>query len=248
MRYAIYFTPSAGDPLSKVAANWLGRNVFSGAAVKTPVFRSFEPDEIARLTLEPRRYGFHGTLKAPFRLNEDITERELLSALMHFASSAVPVTIPRLEVAALGHFFALVPDEPLPELDQLANDIVVAFDRFRAPATDAERARRRPETLSISQLRNLEQWGYPYVFEDFRFHMTLTGRVEEKDRLRVARMLDEFFEPVLSEPVEIANLALFVEAEPGAPFEVHSLHPLAVPLSPGSGPGSGTRAGRKESA
>ncbi|PRD45380.1 hypothetical protein C5748_02220 [Phyllobacterium phragmitis] len=244
MRYAIYFTPPSGDPLSKVAANWLGRNPFSGEAVKTPVIRSFETEEIARLTVEPRRYGFHATLKAPFRLDEKFTERDLLSALMHFASSAGPVTIPRLQVAALGHFFALVPDEPLPELDQLANDVVVAFDRFRAPASDAEKARRRPETLSISQLRNLEQWGYPHAFEDFRFHMTLTGRVEEKDRLRVARILDEFFEPVLNEPVDIANLALFIETRPGAPFEVHSLHPLAMP----SLTGSGTGAGRKKSA
>ena len=228
MRYAIYFTPPAGDPLSKVAANWLGRNVFSGEGVKAPAIRSFEPDEVARLTAEPRRYGFHATLKAPFRLDEAFSERDLLSALMHFASSAAPVNISRLQVAALGPFFALVPEEPLPELDQLANDVVVAFDRFRAPTTDVERARRKPDNLSISQLRNLDRWGYPYVFDDFRFHMTLTGRVEEKDRLRVERMLDAFFEPVLSEPVEIGNLALFVEAEPGASFEVHSLHPLSV--------------------
>lgn len=232
MRYAIYFTPPAGDPLSKVAANWLGRNVFSGEGVKPPAIRSFEAGEVAGLTAEPRRYGFHATLKAPFHLDEKFSERDLLSALMHFASSAAPVSISRLHVAALGPFFALVPEEPLPELDQLANDVVVAFDRFRRPATEAERARRKPDSLSISQLRNLDQWGYPYVFDDFRFHMTLTGRVEEKDKLRVARMLDAFFEPVLSEPVEIANLALFVEAEPGAPFEVHSLHPLSVAGSP----------------
>ncbi|PYE90008.1 DUF1045 domain-containing protein [Phyllobacterium leguminum] len=235
MRYAIYFTPPAGDPLSKVAANWLGRNVFSGAAVKPPAIRSFEPEEVALLTAEPRRYGFHATLKAPFSLDEKFTERDLLSSLMHFASSVAPVTIDRLHVAALGDFFALVPEEPLAELDQLANDVVVALDRFRASATETERARRKPESLSISQLRNLEQWGYPYVFEDFRFHMTLTGRVEEKDKLRVARMLDAFFEPVLSEPVEINNLALFVEAEPGAPFEVHSLHPLSVSPLTGAG-------------
>jgi putative phosphonate metabolism protein len=235
MRYAIYFTPPAGDPLSKVAANWLGRNAFSGQAVKPPAIRSFEPEEVARLTEEPRRYGFHATLKAPFRLHEDFTERDLLSALMHFASSVAPVTIPRLHVTPIGPFFALTPEEPLPELDQLANDTVVALDKFRAPMTEKERAKRKPESLTNSQLRNLDRWGYPYVFDDFRFHMTLTGRVEEKDRLRVARMLDAFFEPVLSEPVEINNLALFVEPEPGAPFEVHSLHPLAHSSMTGAG-------------
>ena len=104
--------------------------------------------------------------------------------------------------------------------------MVVRFDRFRAPLNAAEIARRRPERLNAVQRHNLERWGYPSVFEEFRFHMTLTGPVEEKDRPRIARILDEFFAPVLAEPVEIANLALFVEPEPGAPFEVHSLHPL----------------------
>lgn len=226
MRYAIYFTPPASDALVTVAANWLGRSAFSGEPVKTPAIRSLATEEIARLTEEPRRYGFHATMKAPFRLDEAHSERDLLSALMHFASSAEPVTIPRLGLRAIGPFFALTPDEPVAELNQLANDVVVAFDRFRAPLNETEMAKRRPERLGEQQRHNLERWGYPYVFEEFRFHMTLTGPVEEKDRARVERTLDEFFAPVLDEPVEVANLALFVEPEKGAPFEVHSLHPL----------------------
>ncbi len=74
-------------------------------------------------------------MKAPFRLDEEHTENDLLSALMHFASSASPVVIPRLKLHAIGPFFALVPEEPVAELNQLANDVVVAFDRFRAPLT-----------------------------------------------------------------------------------------------------------------
>ncbi len=227
MRYAIYFTPPSNDALLKVAANWLGRNAFSGEPVKIPALRSLETDEIFRLTEEPRRYGFHATIKAPFRLAEGHSENDLLSALMHFASSAAPVVIPRLKLHVIGPFFALVPDEPVAELNQLANDVVVAFDRFRAPLSEAEVARRRPERLSEPQRHNLERWGYPYVFEEFRFHMTLTGPVEEKDRSRVERTLEEFFTPLLDDSVGVANLALFVEPERGAPFEIHSLHPLS---------------------
>lgn len=226
MRYAIYFTPPSNDALLKVAANWLGRNAFSGEPVKMPAIRSLATDEISLLTEEPRRYGFHATMKAPFRLDEEHTENDMLSALMHFASSASPVIIPRLKLHAIGPFFALVPEEPVAELNQLANDVVVAFDRFRAPLTEAEIAKRRPERLSDAQRHNIERWGYPYVFEEFRFHMTLTGPVEEKDRARVERTLDEFFTPLLDDAVEVANLALFVEPEKGAPFEIHSLHPL----------------------
>ena len=88
------------------------------------------------MTELPRRYGFHATLKAPFHLVDGVEERELLSALMHFASSMDPVEIPKLQIACLDGFFALVPTEPLDNLNQLANDVVVAFDRFRAPPSE----------------------------------------------------------------------------------------------------------------
>jgi putative phosphonate metabolism protein len=211
MRYAIYFTPPSGDALLKVAANWLGRSAFSGEAVKVPAIRTLAAEDVAVLTEEPRRYGFHGTLKAPFRLDE---------------ASSAPFVIPRLKLQGIGPFFALVPEEPVAELNQLANDIVVSFDRFRAPLRDAEIAKRRPERLSEAQRQNLDRWGYPYVFDEFRFHMTLTGPVDEKQRSQVERTLDDFFAPVLEDQVEVANLALFVEPEKGAPFEIHSLHPL----------------------
>ncbi|MGH6860749.1 MAG: DUF1045 domain-containing protein, partial [Phyllobacterium sp.] len=157
-----------------------------------------------------------------------LEERDLVSALMHFASSMPSVEIPKLKIACLDGFFALVPEEPVAKLNQLANDVTIAFDRFRAPPSEAEIERRNPEAMSVSQRRNLEQWGYPYVFEDFRFHMTLTGPVPEQNRDRIERILGEFLEPVLEEPVEINNLALFTEAEPGFPFEIHSLHPLVA--------------------
>ncbi|MCX2696321.1 MULTISPECIES: DUF1045 domain-containing protein [Ochrobactrum] len=226
MRYAIYFTPPSGDALLKVAANWLGRSAFSGEAVKVPAIRTLAAEDIAALTEEPRRYGFHATLKAPFRLDTAYNESDLLSALMYFASSSRPFMIPRLRVQGIGPFFALVPEEPVAELNQLANDVVVSFDRFRAPLRDSEIAKRRPERLSEAQRQNLDRWGYPYVFDEFRFHMTLTGSVEEKQRPHVERVLDDFFAPVLDDAVEVANLALFVESEKGAPFEIHSLHPM----------------------
>lgn len=226
MRYGIYFTPTAHDPLLRVAANWLGRNAFNGMVVRTPVIGAVKPEEISALTEEPRRYGFHATIKAPFRLHENYEEHQMLSSMMHFASGYQAVVLPPLKVAQIGPFFALVPSEPCAALQQLANDVVVHFERFRAPLNAAELAKRKPEKMDDLHRSNLEQWGYPYVFEQFRFHMTLTGAVPAEQQAHVRNVLDVFFAPVLSEPVKINNLALFTEAESGAPFEVHSLHPL----------------------
>lgn len=226
MRYGIYFTPSAHDPLLRVAANWLGRNAFNGMVVRMPEIGSIKPEAISALTEAPRRYGFHATIKAPFRLRDDYEEHHLLSSMMHFASGYQAVVMPPLKVAQIGSFFALVPREPCAALQQLANDVVVHFERFRAALNAQELAKRQPEKLDNIHRHNLEQWGYPYVFDQFRFHMTLTGAVPEQEQAHVRDMLDVFFAPVLSEPVKINNLALFTQPHTDASFEVHSLHPL----------------------
>jgi len=226
MRYAIYFVPPMNDPLNRVATNWLGRDVFTGQTVEAPAITGLNSAEIAFHTAAPRRYGFHGTLKAPFVLAEGHTEEDLLRKLMRFSDTVKPFEIPRLEISKIGPFFALTPSEPIPDLIDLAARIVREFDDFRAPPSEAELERRNPDRLTAAQLENLHRWGYPYVFEEFRFHMTLSGPVDRAERDRVEQALHAFFDPVLSEPVEVENIALFVEDEPGAPFSVHSLHPL----------------------
>ncbi len=226
MRYAIYFTPGRDHPLTRTAAKWLGRDPFSGELGTPPEISCLQPAEIAYYTAAARRYGFHATLKAPFRLAKGETEASLNEALDLFAGSVAPVTIPRLEIRRLDNFLALVPAAPLPGLNKLADDVVCAFERFRAPLTEAELERRNPDSLSPVEFRNLMRWGYPYVFETFRFHMTLTGRVTPEESVRIIAAIEEFFGAILKDPVTVDGLALFVEREAGAPFCVQSYHPL----------------------
>ncbi len=226
MRYAIYFTPEQNDPLTRAAARWLGRDAFDGEQnppIETDVFTAAE---IAFHTAAARRYGFHATLKAPFSLAEGQTEQGLIAALADFSQRTDPLFLPRGVVRRLDGFYALVPEERSASLDKLAASVVETFEPFRAPLSPEDIERRNPENLSPAQLKNLHKWGYPYVFEDFRFHMTLTGRVPQNEAARMERAIDGFFGPLLSEPLEIASLALFVEPEPGAPFLVRSFHEL----------------------
>ena len=226
MRYAIYFTPGQNDPLTRIAASWLGRDPFTSAQPPAPAVTHLSPAEIAYHTASARRYGFHATLKAPFHLADGATEAELDSAVAGFAAAADPILLSRLTPARIDGFLALVPGGPAPDLDRFAGEIVTVFDRFRAPLGDAEVKRRNPDALSPEEFRNLLQWGYPYVFESFRFHMTLTGRVADHDLPRVRAAIDELFEPVLARPTTVDGLALFVEPEPGAPFVVKSWYRL----------------------
>lgn len=226
MRYAIYYTPPIYDGLSVAAASWLGRNVYSGEAPEAPSVAGFSRQELAFHTAVPRRYGFHGTIKAPFLLHSETSEAALLKTLMHFASTVTPFEIPRMEIARLGEFYGLAPSGPCDEMNHLAASVVQAFDTFRAPLSDVEIERRDPDRLTAPQFSNLHRWGYPYVMDEYRFHMMLTGPVHPNLNIRFETALREFFGPLLNEPVKISSLALFIEPEAGAPLRVHSQHPL----------------------
>ncbi|MBX4925069.1 DUF1045 domain-containing protein [Rhizobium binae] len=226
MRYAICFTPPASDPLSLVAANWLGRNVFSGDMLEPPAVRGLGIHEIAFHTAVPRRYGFHGVLKAPFHLSGDMSESQLLRDLMRFAGTLAPFQISRLEIARLGSFYSLMPSAPCEQIEYLASAIVQEFDRYRAPLSEADIERSDPDGLSAAQFANLHRWGNPYVMDEFRFHMPVTGSINAIDLPRIESALRTVFEPVLKEPVMVSNVALMIEEGTGGPFRVHSLHPM----------------------
>ncbi|TIO73112.1 MAG: DUF1045 domain-containing protein [Mesorhizobium sp.] len=226
MRYAIYFTPRQDEPLARIAANWLGRDPFGAATRPVEAVGELSAAEVAFHTASARRYGFHATLKAPFRLASNETEASLRAALDSFAEATTPVIIPRLVIGQIDGFFALVPEAPPAALSGFAGEVVRVFDRFRAPLTEAEIERRSPDSLKPQEFRNLCQWGYPYVFETFRFHMTLSGRVGPQESLRLRAAIDSLFADVLLHPVPVDALTLFVETEPGAPFMVLSHHVL----------------------
>jgi len=219
VRYAIYFSPAKDHPLTETASRWLGRNAFSGRLHD-------DHADHAEMTEEPRRYGFHATLKAPFELSEKYSEAELLAAVADFAASQPAFDIPRIVVGALGPFFALVPDRIYQPLQDFAAEIVDHFDRFRAPLSETDIARRRPQMLTESQRENLSLWGYPHVMDDFRFHMTLTGRIDESEQPAVHELLSARFAEFIDKPLTVSGLALFIEETRGAPFSVHSWHPL----------------------
>lgn len=227
MRYAIYFTPPPDDPLTRTAAAWLGRDAFTGQSVPHPQMGSLTKETIARITASPRRYGFHATLKAPFRLAHGRTESELVAAFSQFAAKAGALTVPEMVVGNLAGFFAIVPRAPDAALNALADSAVRAFEPFRAPLGAQEIARRDPERLLPGEVANLYAWGYPYVFESFRFHMTLTEKIPEAEQERVGDALQNVFGPVLPNPFPIDGLGLFVEPQPGAPFRVLRYAPLA---------------------
>ncbi|MFM8745562.1 MAG: DUF1045 domain-containing protein [Aestuariivirga sp.] len=222
MRYAIYFAPPPDSLLHALGSRWLGRDAWTGQAVDQPNVLG-----IGRMTMEPCRYGFHGTLKAPFPLRDDKTPEELAQAVASLGSSEACFNI-RLKVGVIGGFLALVPSGPSPALSGLAARCVRELDGFRLPPTEEELNRRRAARLTPTQDQHLTRWGYPYVLDEFRFHMTLTERLDPPEESRLAVAADAHFAPALAEPIAIAGLTLFVEAAPGAPFLAANYAPLSA--------------------
>ncbi|MBC7149487.1 MAG: DUF1045 domain-containing protein [Rhizobium sp.] len=226
MRYALYFTPPADDPLTLSAAAWLGRDAFSGDTIAIEAADAFPTETMVSLTEDPRRYGFHATIKAPFELAEGQSEDALVERYRAFCASRAAFDIPSIVVGQLGPFFALVPAVTHPPLQDFAAAVVETFEPFRAPLSEADIARRKPERLGEAQRAHLLRWGYPYVMEEFRFHMTLTGPVEPTQADAMRQLASTRFAAFTDKPLRISGLALFVERQRGAPFTVHAWQPL----------------------
>ncbi|GGE49328.1 hypothetical protein GCM10007276_28080 [Agaricicola taiwanensis] len=219
MRAAIYFTPPRDAALTKLAASWFGRDAFARVQNKAP-----DPS-IAPFITAPSRYGFHATLKAPWRLRPDVSLDEVDQHLASFCAGRRGVMINALSLALLDDFYALVPEQETPALRELERDTLTSFDVFRAPPTPEEIARRRPESLTERQLRYLKAWGYPFVLDEFRFHMTLTNAMRLAcDAKRVGAALRSHFASALGAPLLIDGLALFIEPAPGHAFHIHACH------------------------
>jgi putative phosphonate metabolism protein len=222
-RYAVYFAPEDGTALARFGRWWLDPSAADDA---DPPWSALPLDR-ATLTAEPRRYGFHATLKAPFRLAADHNEAGLIDAMAAFARRIRPFSAAPPALARLDGFLALRPTDRSPALEGLAELCLRSFDAFRAPPTAAELEKRRPHALSPRQQALLAAWGYPHVLDQYRFHMTLTGRFDAATLTRVQHVLEPFAAECRREALAIRSICLFTQASPAQAFVLSRRFPLA---------------------
>lgn len=215
-RYAIYLAPA--EPFRSFGAQWLGRDADTGVAVPLPKGIARRPAEWVKA---PAHYALHATLKPPFRLAEGTDAAMLDGAMREFAAARQPFDAP-LTLRALRGFLAWcladADGEGGRRMHALADACVTGFDRFRAPPTAAEIARRDPARLSPSQRRHLDAWGYPYVFDTFTFHITLTGMLDAAAEAAAFDMLSAASGRLLEQPLHVDAVSVYVQPEAGADF------------------------------
>ena len=230
-RFAVYYAPPAGSPLARLGRAWLGVDPETGGAVDDSA--ALPADLLAALPVpretlvrSARLYGFHATLKAPFRLAEKIDLDSLDAAIEALAQRTAPVEAPRLMVKADLGFVALQPSAPSPAIDALASACVTGLDLMRAPLTGAELAKRRRAGLDMVEDAHLRNWGYPYVLDRFRFHMTLSGQLARREAAQVAGLLSPLFDPILYGTFRVDEICLFGDPGDDAPFRIVKRYPL----------------------
>ncbi|WP_322889504.1 MULTISPECIES: DUF1045 domain-containing protein [unclassified Yoonia] len=215
-RFAIFYTPTG--PLADFGAAWLGWDSAAGRAVPHPPIAGIN---VAAVTDTPRKYGLHATMKAPFRLSADSGPAALQQAVADFATRHAPVEIGHL---ALGHdhgFVALRPVAAPPALQDLERAIVTELDPHRAPLTEADIARRRKAPLTLRQDRQMLDWGYPYIFDDFHLHLTLSGQLPDAQAAEVVAALQPMVAPLIAAPCTIDAVTLMGQDVGGLFHQIH---------------------------
>jgi hypothetical protein len=215
-RFALYYAPAVTSPLWVRAAQWLGRDPAAGPVEPAEV-PGIDTDYRVRVSESARRYGFHATIKAPMALAQGFSRGDLEAALSGFRLQ--PTSIGRLVLRFIEGFLALVPATQTQSLTDAAAGVVTAFEHFRLPISATDREKRiRNGRLTSRQIELLDRYGYPYVLEEFRFHMTLTDRLPESERDDIMRAAERWFADALAEEFTFDRIALFREPVAGAPF------------------------------
>lgn len=215
-RVAVYYAPAPDSDWWSAGSHWLGRCAATGRVLTQPCPAGLPPHAFAQLTAEPRRYGWHATLKAPFQLAEGQGLQQVRAALHQLCQQRAPFDLPPLQACAMGSFLALRPAQPLAALEQLAADCVRQLHPLAAPLSASELARRRRAGLTAEQDALLLAWGYPWVLDHYRFHLSLTGTLGDQPAEPLLDAASRHFGGL--GPCRIDRLSLFAESTPGADF------------------------------
>lgn len=242
-RYAVYFSPPEGHPLDLFGRAWFGRDAQGNATSDrftddvpvngAQVPQGMDPAIRRAVIAGPARYGLHATLKPPFALAGGYGVRDLDRSIKTLAAGLAPMRLPALRLDRMRSFVALVGRSDSARLNNLCAQCVVALDRMRAPASAAEKRRRQAAGLSTRQAQLLDHWGYPYVLDEFRFHLTLTGALDD-DLLaaRITAVLQDMLRPALAAPLNLTDLALFGDPGQGRPLVLIKRYPLGPVVRP----------------
>jgi len=209
MRYAIYFCPAPASALASLGRDWLSTEMTPTGIPGIPLSRW------NALLSDVRRYGWHATLRSPFTLSPDHDLSDLRRAIRTVASAHAPINL-TLRCTRLAGFLALRPVGDCRAVHALANACVEAVEPLRLHLAEND-FQRRASGLDAIETHFLGRYGYPYVFERYRFHMTLSAPASVEEERALQRWLS--IRASMLPAARLDALTLCVETSPGAAFQ-----------------------------
>jgi hypothetical protein len=218
MRYAIYFCPASDTPLGRLGHDWL-------AAAHAPELPGISTERRNALLVKVRRYGWHATIRAPFTLADDVTYDDVHHAATSVANACASFELP-LHIHRLAGFLALRPCVDSTQPKQLAATCLKALAPLCAPLS-GEMMEQRSAGLDADEITFLRRYGYPYVLDRYRFHLTLSAPATEFEE----QAMRQWLAPRVAElpSTRVDALSICREATPGGAVELIERIPLWIP-------------------
>ena len=221
-RVAIYFLPKKNSSLENFGKNLLGRDINKKRKIsltrrqKYFINRGFTYfDELKDYCEQPAKYGFHATLKAPFRLKRNVKTKNFYDVISHIAAQHSRFKIKGLKIVYSKKFTFITSRKPNKLLINLENDLVKHLDTFRAELNKTEIKKRIPDSLTFKQNKYLKEWGYPFVFDQFKFHMTLMNQNNNKLSNKQKLELEKLIYKISNNVIEFNEISLLGENKNG---------------------------------
>lgn len=220
-RVAIYYAPAPESDWWHAGSRWLGRCAATGLLQEQMPVTGLSLVQLQKVTQEPRRYGWHATLKAPFRLVEGHDLDSVLACVQSICQDRAPFALSPLRVTRMGNFLGLRPEPQQPALEQLAADCVRNLQPLATPLSNDDLARRRRAGLTLEQDKLLQAWGYPWVLNHFRFHLSLTGPLDTAQPEQIEALTEAASRQFHNmPPCMVDRVSVFVEPTAGADFKL----------------------------
>ena len=221
-RYAIYYAPPKESNLEEFGRYWFGWDPLNAKLINNKQrinylngFGIKNLKNIDKNVLIAKKYGFHGTLIPPFKLNKNYSTNTLFKKTEDIAKKFKKFKFYKFKLKKINNFYAFVQNKKNNNINKLSNRLVRELFKFRSPLTKKEIDRRNPSKLSKFQLNILYKWGYPYLMSEFKFHMTLASEVTGNKLYSELKKIENNKEIILNEINNFDKIYIFGENQKG---------------------------------
>jgi hypothetical protein len=224
-QYAISWVPQFPDPLAQFGAAWTGWCAERGERRERMRLPRLGAD-LASITDETARHGFHGVLFPPFRLAAGRSFWTLQNVIEELGAESLAVMLPRLRVAVVDRRVVLAPEDVSPPLDALLTRISEAITPLVGGLGDEAVGADRPHAALFVDTGGNDPIVKLREMRASSFQAPLTDPLAPDTALSVAAELRRIIEPVLDAPRVLGELALMGDPGENRPRRVLDRYPL----------------------